>query len=150
MCLVHAQQQWPANPEGLRRACAQVGVNTQPGEEPRWRHFSFFTVGIFTSEARARACIAQREQLRGRVSVWPLTLNAPLRPCLGSDVLSAAHTRLLVRARMRYILGSFSKGNAGTGGGCAAGGLNRQPHAHRAALPISEGTIQIRLLSSRS
>jgi hypothetical protein len=79
---------------------AQVGVNTQPGEEPRWRHFSFFTVGVFTSQARAAACVAQRAQLAGRVSVWPLALNAPLRPCLGSDVLSAAATRQLVRVCM--------------------------------------------------
>ena len=73
-------------------------MNTQPQEEPARRHLSFCTLGVFTSRARAAACLASRGVPGGQAGVLPVTLNAPLRPCLGSAVMSARQTRLLVRA----------------------------------------------------
>ena len=71
-------------------------MNTQPQEEPCRRHLSFCTLGVFTSHARAVACLASRGGSGGQPGVYRITLNAPLRPCLGSGVLSARQTRLLV------------------------------------------------------
>ncbi|CAL8464907.1 g4442 [Coccomyxa elongata] len=78
-----------------------VGVNAAPEEEPQLRHHNFFTVGVFTSEVRAKACVAERGH--AAVSICPITLNAPLFPCLSSALLSAHQTRLLVRSAMMYV-----------------------------------------------
>lgn len=72
-------------------------MNAAPDEAPQWRHYNFFTVGVFTSEVRAKACVAERGH--AAVSMCPITLNAPLFPCLSSAVLSAHQTRLLVSHR---------------------------------------------------
>ena len=95
---------------------AQAGVVTQPQEEPARRHLSFCTLGVFTSRARAAACLAssrgplpgggrgapggapgQPMAIPGQPGVLRVELNAPLRPCLGSAAVSARQTRLLVR-----------------------------------------------------
>ncbi|EIE20581.1 hypothetical protein COCSUDRAFT_67432 [Coccomyxa subellipsoidea C-169] len=78
-----------------------VGVNAAPDEAPQWRHYNFFTVGVFTSEVRAKACVAERGHTA--VSMCPITLNAPLFPCLSSAVLSAHQTRLLVRSATMFV-----------------------------------------------
>ncbi len=82
----------------------QVGVNAAPEEEPQLRHHNFFTVGVFTSEVRAKACVAERGH--AAVSICPITLNAPLFPCLSSALLSAHQTRLLV-CHLFYLSASF-------------------------------------------
>jgi hypothetical protein len=78
--------------------CAQVGLDADPRAEPQHRHYSFYTLGVFTSEHRARACAADRGCPDGHISLWSILLNQPLSPCLSSDLLSAHATRLLVSA----------------------------------------------------
>ena len=75
----------------------QVGMNVSANEEPHRQHCGFYTFGLFTSRQRALACIQTREMSPGALSILPVSINAPLSPCLSTDLLSAHETRLMVR-----------------------------------------------------
>ena len=75
----------------------QVGMNLNANEELHRQHYGFYTFGLFTSRRRALACIQMRGMTTGTLSILPVSINEPLRPCLGSDVLTAHETRQMVR-----------------------------------------------------
>lgn len=65
-------------------------------EEPHNRHCGFYTLGLFTSKQRALACIQMRGMSAGALSILPVSLNAPLWPCLSTGILTAHETRQMV------------------------------------------------------
>ena len=71
-------------------------MNLNVNEELHRQHYSFYTFGLFTSRRRALACIQTRGMTTGALSILPVSINEPLRPCLGSDVLTAHETRQMV------------------------------------------------------
>ena len=74
----------------------QVGMNLSANEELHRQHYGFYTFGLFTSRRRALACIQMRGMTTEALSILPVSINEPLRPCLGSDVLTAHETRQMV------------------------------------------------------
>lgn len=76
--------------------CAQVGMNMSAIEEPQRQHYGFYTFGLFTSRRRALACIQARGMNVGVLTILPVSINEPLRPCLSSDILAAHETRQMV------------------------------------------------------
>ena len=92
-------------PRSLRNV--QVGMNLNANEELHRQHYGFYTFGLFTSRRRALACIQARGMTTGALSILPASINEPLRPCLGSDVLTAHETRQMVsRSPARTPLGN--------------------------------------------
>ncbi len=81
-------------PRSLRNV--QMGMNVNANEELHRQHYGFYTFGLFTSRRRALACIQMRGMTTGALSILPVSINEPLRPCLGSDVLTAHETREMV------------------------------------------------------
>ncbi|CAK0787076.1 hypothetical protein CVIRNUC_010292 [Coccomyxa viridis] len=80
-----------------------VGMNVNANEELHRQHYGFYTFGLFTSRRRALACIQMRGMTTGALSILPVSINEPLRPCLGSDVLTAHETREMVRGAMLFV-----------------------------------------------
>lgn len=71
-------------------------MNMSASEDPYRQHYGFYTFGLFTSRRRALACIQMRGMSAGVLSILPVSINEPLRPCLSSDVLTAHETRQMV------------------------------------------------------
>ena len=75
---------------------SQVGMNMSANEEPQEQHYGFYTFGLFTSQRRALACIQARGMNVGVLTILPVSINEPLKPCLSSDILTAHETRQMV------------------------------------------------------
>ena len=71
-------------------------MSMSANEEPHNRHCGFYTLGLFTSKQRALACIRTRGMSAGALSILPVSLNAPLSPCLSTGLLTAHETRQMV------------------------------------------------------
>ena len=76
--------------------CVQVGMNMSANEEPQRQHYGFYTFGLFTSRRRALACIQARGMSVGVLTILPVSINEPLKPCLSSDILTSHETRQMV------------------------------------------------------
>ena len=79
-------------------------MNLNANEELHRQHYGFYTFGLFTSRRRALACIQTRGMTTGALSILPVNINEPLRPCLGSDVLTAHETRQMVRISLAHTI----------------------------------------------
>ena len=65
-------------------------------EEPHRQHCGFYTFGLFTSRRRALACMRMKGISAGALSILPVSINEPLRPCLSTNILTAHETRQMV------------------------------------------------------